>query len=434
MSIYRPRRATVEAIGAVLNELGGQLLTRLTAPLQPAPLGLSPIPAEALTAQVETTYGFPPEGVIIIEGERIRYSGLTATAFTGLSRDDSVRRAYPADALVVLHADGASVYSDLDRARASMLVDSAEGVFLDVVGRNVGVPRYLSVDDATYRRLIRALAYMAGKGSRSAVDLALDIMLQGSTPAGDDGVLDAASATLTSSAAPFTDEMKGLRLRLRGAEAQNGRIVRIRRVIDASTVELDRRGGEQWRSADLADEAGVPWEILAWDVWTSPFAPGVMNVRISLPAAADGQGFTYLNADERVIAANVAQVSASAPVRQVLGVWLASDPDRTGTNYADDNNFAGSVITLSTPLPAPGVEVVISYANVPEADEAPTAGEDGEAGPPATAQIMSGLEERNQPAGRLWPAYVGSRAEVYRALLDAIRAEGVEVRLTEATF
>ncbi|MFP7756266.1 S8 family serine peptidase [Thermodesulfobacteriota bacterium B35] len=49
-------------------------------------------------------------------------------------------------------------------------------------------------------------------------------------------------------------------------------------------------------------------------------------------------------------------------IRDVQGVWLATDPGHTGVNYFIGGNFAGTTITFGTPLPTAGTDVEVVYS------------------------------------------------------------------------
>lgn len=434
MSLYRLRDSVLHAGARLLNDLGGVLLTRLVADLPAAPAG-TVAAAEALRADVETTYGFPAAGRVLIDGEVIPYASKTNTRFASLTRDDTRRETARSGALVALHtADGSGAHSDLDRARQMMLVDTAEGAFLDVLGRNYGVGRYLGANDTLYRAMIRALAYQAGKGSRTAIGEFLDLATIDCRVIGTDGVIDADAVTLSSAAEPFTAGMKGLRVRLAGT-GKNARECQIVEVVDAGTVRLDRRGSPWWAAADLEDESDVGFTVLPWDVWRSPWHPGVCFIRLACPQPADARGAAFIHGGEAATSSAVDTVTVAEDIRQVLGVWLATDVFRLGTNYATDNNFSGKVITLDTDLPAANTEVVVDYGRVENPPGTPDTGVPGAAGGRGTAQVLPDIESRNvgDPLPHA-PAYVGNRNGVIERLLEALVIAGVEPRVSTILF
>lgn len=440
MSIFRPLRALQEAIGDMLDAFGGLTMTRLTADLVPAPLGAET--ADALTAEVESTWRFPSSGVVVIRGEVIPYTGKSASQLTGLTRDDSVRETYRRGEPIALWTRDQSA---LENARAGLLVDTAEGAFLDVLGRNYGVPRYLDAGDALYRRMIRALAYQAGKGSRWAIEEFLALVLDGQGLSGGDAQIDANMRSVTCASAPFTEGMVGLRLKLTGATTQNQRTCQIIEYASPETVFLEPDGSPFWQAAVLADEVDVAWELIPFNVIEDPWKRCTVIVELRCAPPDDATGFAYLQGGERAMPSDVTHVTVASPIRQVLGVWLATDPERVGTNYSTTNDFVGDTITLDTPM-AKIEEVIVDYGSVDVPADPPTSGIPGRADGPATAQLLADVTIRNPgteaeatalgvtaPIVR-YPLYIGDRVGTLRALLDLITVAGVVPELEVRTW
>jgi hypothetical protein len=65
---------------------------------------------------------------------------------------------------------------------------------------------------------------------------------------------------------------------------------------------------------------------------------------------------------ETHVSTNANHVTVEHTVRDVKGVWLATDPGHTGTNYFTGGSFAGSVITLGAALPGAATNVQIVYS------------------------------------------------------------------------
>jgi len=59
-----------------------------------------------------------------------------------------------------------------------------------------------------------------------------------------------------------------------------------------------------------------------------------------------------LVSDEFQNATSTTQVQVNHDIAKVIGVWLATDPDHEGINYATDNTFDGRTIYLNTELPS----------------------------------------------------------------------------------
>jgi hypothetical protein len=451
--LYGPLRAFKEAVADMGNRMGGLILTRLTRDLPPAPFGPAP-PAEALEALVETTYGFPAtDGTIACHGEVMAYDTAAGGSIAGLVRDDAVREMRPKGEPVVLWTRDVS---DLDLARRALLVDTAEGDYLDVIGQNYGVPRYLDCPDEAYRRLIRALAFQAAKGSRTALEEVLALLLEDKGITLTDGVIDRATRTLTSASAPFTAGMLDLRVRLRGTGRNANKLVHIAEVVSTSVVRFSALGGLGWEPADLDDESGVAWDLIPYDVLETPYKPCTVIIRVVGAPPLDATGFGYIQGGEIVVPDNPNTVDVSAPIRQVLGVWLGTDTQRTGTNYATSNTFAGSTITLDTPLPVVD-SVIVDYGAINAPDTAPTTGVPGRADGPATAQLLRDVNIRNPgdaaevayyaaldppdkvvyqsaPPIERYPLYLGDRGGVLKAIFDTITVAGVIPELDVKTW
>ena len=428
--LYGPLRAVKEAIADMGNRAGGLILTRLLRDLPPAPFGVSP-PAEALEALVETTHEFPAAGTIACRGELVNYTAAADGTISGLVRNDAVRETYPRGEPVALWTRDVS---DRDLARRALLVDTAEGPFLDVLGSNYGVPRFLDCGDDTYRRLIRALAYQVGKGTRTAIEETLSVLFDDSGPAAADGVVSRADRTLTSAAGLFTPGMLDLRVRLRGTGRNTDRIVRIDRVIDASTVRFDPRDGPGWQPADLDDEIDTVWSVVPYNVLETPYKPCTVIIQIAGAPPTDATGFGYLQGGEAGTVIDTSTVAVSSEIRQVLGVWLASDTQRQGTNYATSNLFEGVLIALDTPLPSADVAVVVDYGSVVAPAGGLDTGVPGRADGGGTAQLLPDVNTLNTGDPAYFPLYLGDRSGALQAIFDALTVAGVVPELDVRTW
>lgn len=65
---------------------------------------------------------------------------------------------------------------------------------------------------------------------------------------------------------------------------------------------------------------------------------------------------------ETPVSDNNTQVTVDHAVRHVQGVWLATDPGHTGTNFFTGGTFAGDIITLGSPLPMTNTNVEVVYS------------------------------------------------------------------------
>lgn len=422
-----PLKATVAGLGQESNDTNGLIFTRLTAALEPALLG-TVVPASALTAQVETTYGFPDAGTLILPGgEIVTYTGRTSTTFTGLTRDDTVSEAYPRGAPVALWTQDRSAMED---ARGSLITATAEGGFLDSIGRNYGVGRFQGASDDQYRRLIEVLAYQAGRGTDTAICEVVEVIMAPFILSGTDGIIVAGNI-LSSPSAPFTPGMVGLRIRVDGA------VYLIQTYVAPTQITLAPTASHFWNAANLPAATGYEWEILPCDVLPDPWRPGIAVVRLNMAPATSPIGYGYLQGGETVTPVAVGSVTVAHQIRQVLGVWLATDTQRQGTNYATTNNFAGNVITLDVALPGL-VDVVVDYGSVTQ-PTAPVAGIPGSAGGVASAQMLESVNDRNPgnqaeidrngwarvPPIIRYPLYFGDRIGQIRELLRILTAAGI---------
>ena len=163
-------RAVTAAIGEADNEIGGLVMTRLTAPVEPGDTVFA----------VETTLDWPEAGLLALDGVTYHYAAKTIDSFTGITCSVSGSLAPGA---ILAHRSSAAVTdinqlrSALERLRRGFFVNTAEGEDLSVVGRNLGVPRLpILTGDDHYRGVVKALAYNP-RGSIYGIELALDALV-----------------------------------------------------------------------------------------------------------------------------------------------------------------------------------------------------------------------------------------------------------------
>lgn len=139
--------------GEEIAELAGYRQTRLTAPTVVGGLDLL----------VETTEGWAATGQLGLAGVVYSYTGVTPASFTGVSY---VKAGVVTAGAASVCREGEAVadlnrgWSAFDLLRAGFLVDTAEGVDLTTIGRNLGVPRLrMFTSDSQFRGVVRALAY-----------------------------------------------------------------------------------------------------------------------------------------------------------------------------------------------------------------------------------------------------------------------------------
>lgn len=134
------------------------------------------------TLGVETTLGWPDAGSIALDGIWYRYGAKSTTPaeFQDITREEN---GVVTPGFRQVHAPGAVVtdltgaWSGIDRLIRSVLVDYAEGQYLNALGRNLGVMRYPFLEsDDVFREIIKALAYNP-RGTIFGLELALDAMV-----------------------------------------------------------------------------------------------------------------------------------------------------------------------------------------------------------------------------------------------------------------
>lgn len=158
--------ATTGAIAEEDNDIGGFALTRLT----------NAHVKGTTTLNVESTLGWPDTGRIGIDGIVYYYTGKTDTTLTGITH---IASSIPVSGTAIDHRSDTAVIdvseqrSALERLRRSFLVRYAEEDDLNVLGRNLGVPRLpIFGDDDQYRTIIQSMAYCP-KGTTQGLELAL---------------------------------------------------------------------------------------------------------------------------------------------------------------------------------------------------------------------------------------------------------------------
>jgi len=163
--------ALSSVIGELDNEIGGLWSTRLTT-----------VAAEGdVFINVESTKDWSgTSGKVGIDGITYYYAYTTETTINELTY---VNNGVSTSGIAKLHRVDSEVVnlnrelSALDLTRRALLVDYAEGPYLDVIGRRLGVPRKpLYGDDDQYRAIIKAIAY-SPRGTTYGIELALDSLL-----------------------------------------------------------------------------------------------------------------------------------------------------------------------------------------------------------------------------------------------------------------
>lgn len=162
--------ALTGVFGEELAEVGGWRMTRLA----------SAVTEGDVTFHVETTLGWPAEGVVAVDGVRYTYSSKGATSFAGI---EHIAAGVVVSGAATDHRDESAVtdlsreYSALDLLRRGFLVNYAEGEDLNALGRNLGVNRPpIFSDDDQFRAVIKAVAYNP-RGTVLGLELALEALV-----------------------------------------------------------------------------------------------------------------------------------------------------------------------------------------------------------------------------------------------------------------
>jgi hypothetical protein len=160
--------AILDAIHGSDDAIAGGAVTRLR-------VGLD---AGDTSILVETTIGFGEyvdgagDSLVLLGGELIHAATKTGDTFATLTRGvdgTTIPDRHAAGAVVIDHAQNSSA---IDLVRRGLLVNTAIGTDVDVIGRNLGLHRCPGLTDGQYREVIRRIAYLA-KQPLSAIHEAL---------------------------------------------------------------------------------------------------------------------------------------------------------------------------------------------------------------------------------------------------------------------
>jgi hypothetical protein len=152
-------QAVLDAVHGIDNYIAGQAVTKLMSPLAEAEV------AELL---VESTIGFGEntdaagDALLLLGGELVYATGRTLVPpykFTTLTRavDATIAKLHPVGSLVF---DLSHNFSAIDHVKRGLFVDTAIGVDLDVIGRNLGLTKCSGFTEAQWRAVIKAVAYL----------------------------------------------------------------------------------------------------------------------------------------------------------------------------------------------------------------------------------------------------------------------------------
>lgn len=168
-------QAIIDAIGHEVNKAAGCSITHLAAPLPAGEVGAMDVDATARFGPWADTG--PAVYRLLIGGEIIHAAAATTGApyqFTTLTRgaENTIAKEHPAGAMVL---DMSGNTSALGHARRGFFVRTAIGEDLDVIARNLGMPKCPGLSDEQWRRIITAVAYLP-KQPVSAFEFALEAL------------------------------------------------------------------------------------------------------------------------------------------------------------------------------------------------------------------------------------------------------------------
>ncbi len=457
-------RAMLDAVHGSDEKIGGQAVTRLRTALFEG----------ATEILVESTIGFgefveaTPRARIVVGGELIDCDTRDLVSFSGLTRgiqSTKVASRYPAGTIVYDLSENTSA---LDLARRGFFVNFALGSDLDVVGRNLGLVKCVALDDATWRDIIRNVAYLA-KQPLSAILIAMNA-LQG--PGNFDlfeRTVSSPNRFFVSIDVPLTNSLQG-RFFLNSGEAQDVepaaivnvtypitsvarpataavgliRVVSGAFLIDGENFVLND-GANPPVTFEFDDDASVaetptlravPFtatdteaqmrdaivlavtNAAAVDINAAVLSEGVqldqfVGLTNQVPGVAGNVAISTTVADPLWSAAGMAG-GADVGVIGVTGVFDDTPATREGlrdglTNYFTGGSFVGQQITLGTD-PGAGTPVLVDYSAHPSHYLAPD-----------EAFINDGTD---------FPPYFADNLLAAQCLLDQVRAAGVGVELS----
>lgn len=332
-----------EGVGKIDTDLGGRLYTFLAAPLAPT----------AATVEVDTTLGWPSSGKISVGGELIAYASKTATSFAAVSRAPAAVQ-QPHGAIVY---DQSAIRSEVESARSQVVLPTATGQYLKNLLANHGLPVPGGFTDAQLRAYGQYCSHVAA-GPLRAVFGGLDAVLAGPMFTGT----VPSATTVTLGVGQVWPAIRGRLIRIL-APAKSAGVYRIRSIA-GQTATLETAAGEFYDGAALTAETAA-WEAMPFDLYEDPQLPGNFCVDVlKFQQFANVAGAAFLQGGEPRTSTDATHVTTLYPILQVLGVWLAGDVARTGTNYFTGGAFVGSTITLGVPLPAAQTAVLVDYGSV----------------------------------------------------------------------
>lgn len=446
-------RSLVSAVADTVYELSGRLLTVTEAAYA----------AGGGTLTVDGTHRWPSSGRIACGGVTGYFSGITATSLTGLTDEDG-NPGLPVDirnGSVVMDISRST--TDLDDLRASFLADLAVGDQLTMLGHNYGVDRPRGMNDADFRELVRAMAYMQTQTIRACTKVLDAVVGAGNYTLYEDLISDALTVHVILAAAP-SSQFRG-KSYLIGGEPQpsTGALTVVadyvpeviygvyssadpfrvgtnyalrslacftnaadpsylQALVPTFTPAMEGRpaffSGEHWNIRSYLDPLTVQlgwlprtdadlkaWEPDVLETRSNWFPDWVVGHRIAVVGTVAGNNGVFTIAEKLSksrLRLTGAAFNTESDVQWELMPNFGTDPAVTAL-VPDATNVA-KVITVPTgPLPA---NVLLDYTTVP------------------SAQIQDGPGVDGNDA---YPLYLFDQGAVVQALLDLVTAAGVRV-------
>lgn len=309
-------RALLDAIHKSDDRIGGRAVTKLAAELTSD---------EVDCMLVESTIGFGEnvdgagDARLLVGGEIIEAAernSNTPFAFGTLTRalEATEAQTYPAGTLVY---DLARNSSGLDLVRRGLFVDTAVGVDLDVIGRNLGLNKCPGLTEDQWRRIIKAVAYLP-KQTPHAFREALEALFDDTT----------------------------------------------------SWTVVERLISDPW-TVFVNIIAALATNILGRFIINSgepQLTTGLTSVDVNYPVILSTLG-TYPGSSSQLIEGRTVAYPAGAIGTLQFAVYDDTPLTRRGfrdgfTNYATGGSAAGSTITLGSSPGAAGTPVLVDYTAV----------------------------------------------------------------------
>lgn len=385
--------AVTDAIGTIDTDLGGLHFTFLSANVS----------ATDVVFPVDSTYGFPevnsPLKKIRLGNEVLDYISKTDTSFTVAGRVENAK-AYNRARVVV---DASKIASQVDSVRQQLSYKAATGKYLRAILKNHGLvlPDAMNADD-NLRNYGKKASYPTA-GPLKFIAEVLDVLLNGQTRFGD--ISSGNTITLDGLNGGWPAGFNRRLVRILDPSDNFG-LYRIRTISGLVATLEPFRGVYYDAAGALVDETNRAIELVPWDLYEYP--PDLCRFRIDVIrflASVGIKGSTFIQAGERASATSTTTVDTAHDPINVLGVYLAGDIDRSGTNFfLPGGSFLGNTITLGTALPSASEPVIVDYGSIA-----------------FSAQVLNGP---SSDGTTYYPFYLGEPSALIEDYLDFVRAAG----------